>query len=412
VTVEVSDNGNWGTGGVLTASAYVSIDVLPSIADGTVWEAEKVPIHGGIYRLQLTEDTAFSFSEVSPEVLLSSDLDSLAKVHVSLTADHVNFVVNSTASSKTEVSIRGNSLDIDGTASDVNLLLSQVGLIPDANYAGFDELKCNLYEDGSSTDTLVVVLDILPVNDAPFWVASGVEAASLRGVENDGLKLHGIGFHVDDVDLDETFGSMLEVNITARYGSLNLVSDAVAVPSGLSIVSNFEQSLGLLAASLDVLNEALDGGVVLLTPPTGWSGTDELQFVVSDLGSSGEGGPLISTTLDVSVVFDSVEDSVVLSGCRTAKSTTEETLVVGLDITATASNPSSTEALHVNISATHGALTVPMEGSQSSWLSLIDSSSPSSNVIIASGPFKALREMFALLQYMPEGDYNGIDNIA
>merc|ERR1711965_1245839 len=30
VTVEISDNGNWGTGGVLTASAHVSVDVLPS----------------------------------------------------------------------------------------------------------------------------------------------------------------------------------------------------------------------------------------------------------------------------------------------------------------------------------------------------------------------------------------------
>ena len=289
VSLAVSDNENWGPGGVLSTSASISIDVLPSPADGTVWNVTGMPIRGGAYHLVLTEDTAFLLGDMAPVVLIGADVDVReAGVDVSFKADHSNFNLNVILPDQVYVSLGVHSIDIKGSVADVNLLLPQVQVFPDENYSGHDNLRCNLYEGIELSARLSVDLDVLSVNDAPFWIpsVSGTAGYKMRGFEGTPFTLEGIGYHVRDVDIEETLGSVLELNMTARYGSLGLQDEIAAVVPGVSMHSHSKQSLQLFATSVEVLNRAMDEGMMRIIPPSGWSGTEELELVVSDLGFS------------------------------------------------------------------------------------------------------------------------------
>ena len=98
-----------------------------------------------------------------------------------------------------------------------------------------------------------------------------------------------LGIRVDDLDADNTFGSVIEVTITCHHCRISL-SSTVGLRFFNETTGIEDESMVRVRGDLENINAALNGLTYQGVPD--YYGRDNLTIVANDLGNTGRGGPL------------------------------------------------------------------------------------------------------------------------
>ncbi|MGU5527124.1 retention module-containing protein [Aeromonas caviae] len=271
LTMVTNDNGNTGSGGPLSDTDVLPIEVQP-VNDAPVNQLPTTP-------QVAQEDQPFTIHG-----LQVSDVDA-GNSPLSVTLSVLHGTLELAAGSGVTVSGSGsNTLVLSGSQDAINALLAGgVTYQGEQDFNGQDALTMvtndlgNTGSGGALSDTDVLPIEVEPVNDAPVTQVPG----SLQVKEDGSLSLTGIS--VKDVDAGSAPISMV---LRVEHGVLTLLGAAGAVSvqgAGTSVVT--------LVGSLDDLNGLLAGNLHY-EPARDFWGQDNLSITTSDQGNTGAGGVL------------------------------------------------------------------------------------------------------------------------
>ncbi|MGY3920743.1 retention module-containing protein [Aeromonas eucrenophila] len=284
LTMVTNDNGNTGSGGALSDTDVLPIEVQP-VNDAPV---NVLPSDPQVAQ----EDHPFVINGLQVKDV---DADGGA-IEVTLSVEHGT--LNLPAGSGVTVTGNGTgSLVLSGSQDAINALLSGgVTYQGEQDFNGQDALTMvtndngNTGNGGALSDTDVLPIEVQPVNDAPIN-----QVPDAMQVKEDGsLSLSGIS--VKDVDAGSAPLSMV---LRVEHGVLTLLGAAGAVNvqgAGTNVIT--------LVGSLDDLN-ALINGNLHYEPAKDFWGQDNLTITTSDQGNTGAGGVLTdSSTVGIQVTAD------------------------------------------------------------------------------------------------------------
>ncbi|MFQ2514490.1 retention module-containing protein [Aeromonas caviae] len=271
LTMVTDDRGNTGSGGALSDTYVLPIQVQP-VNDAPVNQLPTTP-------QVAQEDQPFTIHG-----LQVSDVDA-GNSPLSVTLSVLHGTLELAAGSGVTVSGSGsNTLVLSGSQDAINALLAGgVTYQGEQDFNGQDALTMvtndlgNTGSGGPLSDTDVLPIEVEPVNDAPVTQVPG----SLKVKEDGSLSLTGIS--VKDVDAGSAPISMV---LRVEHGVLTLLGAAGAVSvqgAGTSVVT--------LVGSLDDLNGLLAGNLHY-EPARDFWGQDNLSITTSDQGNTGAGGVL------------------------------------------------------------------------------------------------------------------------
>lgn len=274
LTMVTNDQGNTGSGGALSDTDVLIIEVQP-VNDAPVNQLPTAPLVAQedqlytIYGLQVKDVDAGS----SP-----------IEVRLSVAHGTLNLVASS------GVTVTGNDsgmLVLSGSLDAINALLSGgVTYQGEQDFNGQDQLTMvtndlgNSGSGGALSDTDVVAIEVQPVNDAPVNQLPG----SMTVKEDGSLSLSGVS--VKDVDAGSAPVSMV---LRVEHGVLTLLGATGAV-----VVQGAGTSEITLVGSLADLNQLLASNLHYEPAKDFW-GEDTLTVTTSDQGNSGAGGSLSDT---------------------------------------------------------------------------------------------------------------------
>ncbi|HHQ4508721.1 retention module-containing protein [Aeromonas hydrophila] len=252
------------------------------------------------------------------------------------------------------VTLTGNgtgSLVLSGSLDAINALLAGgVTYLGEQDFNGQDQLtmvtndRGNTGSGGPLSDTDVVPIAVLPVNDAPVNQLPG----SMTVKEDGSLSLSGIS--VKDVDAGSAPMAMV---LRVEHGVLTLLGAAGAVS-----VQGAGSNEMTLVGSLADLNQLLAGNLHY-EPARDFWGEDNLTITTSDQGNSGAGGPL-SDTDQVTITVTAEPDLPSLT-VGTHEIHALQGAMVPLNLTASVVNPAPGE-LSLRISGLVGAQVLDEQG--------------------------------------------------
>ncbi|WP_324046539.1 retention module-containing protein [Aeromonas caviae] len=271
LTMVTNDNGNTGSGGPLSDTDVLPIEVQP---------VNDAPVN----LLPTTPQVAQEDQPFTIHGLQVSDVDA-GNSPLSVTLSVLHGTLELAAGSGVTVSGSGsNTLVLSGSQDAINALLAGgVTYQGEQDFNGQDALTMvtndlgNTGSGGPLSDTDVLPIEVEPVNDAPVTQVPG----SLQVKEDGSLSLTGIS--VKDVDAGSAPISMV---LRVEHGVLTLLGAAGAVSvqgAGTSVVT--------LVGSLDDLNGLLAGNLHY-EPARDFWGQDNLSITTSDQGNTGAGGVL------------------------------------------------------------------------------------------------------------------------
>ncbi|MDX2232072.1 MAG: Ig-like domain-containing protein [Leptolyngbyaceae cyanobacterium bins.349] len=272
INITVSDGGNTGLGGPLSAVGSITLNVAP------VNDAPILTVPGP---QSVREDVASAIAGITV-----ADLDAGSTgLQVSLTVTNGTLSLNSIAGIEviTGTGTRDKNLVFAGSLDAINTALASLNYLGDRDFNGTDTLQISVSDrlNGSNgiplSDTETVAITVTPVNDAPILTVPGTQLVN----ENTDLRITGI--RVTDVDATGD----LTVNLFASSGRLSLNSTA-----GLTFETGDGSQDDILAfrGSQVALNDALRTLIYRANPD--FNGTDTIALNVSDGGSTGVGGVL------------------------------------------------------------------------------------------------------------------------
>ncbi|MFD0389827.1 cadherin-like domain-containing protein [Tistrella bauzanensis] len=284
LTVTVNDGGNTGTGGALTDSATVTLDIT-AVNDAPDLTA---PVS-----IAVTEDTATSLTGIS-----ISDIDAGSGI-VTVTFAVGSGSLSATSGSGVTVGGTATSRTLSGTVTDINAFIAANGVsfTPAANATADVTLTVTVNDGGNSgtggalTDSATITLDITAVNDAPDLTAP----ASIAVTEDTATSLTGIS--ISDVDA----GSGI-VTVTFAVGSGSL-----SATSGSGVTVGGTATSRTLSGTVTDINAFIAANGVSFTPAANATADVTLTVTVNDGGNSGTGGALTDSatvTLDITAVND------------------------------------------------------------------------------------------------------------
>jgi hypothetical protein len=146
---------------------------------------------------------------------------------------------------------------------------------PSDDYNGSDSFNYTVSDGNGETDTAAVSITINPINDAPVNVVPGPQTVFNTEV----LSFNNREIQVEDVDAET-----LEVTLTVSMGTLSLGST-----SSVQVWGDNSPSL-IAIGTVSAINTALNG--LTYDPTDGFVGSDSLAITSSDLGGTGAGGPM------------------------------------------------------------------------------------------------------------------------
>jgi hypothetical protein len=130
----------------------------------------------------------------------------------------------------------------------------------------------------------------------------------LRGQEDEAFLIASI--RDDDIDVDESFGATLRVQLSVHNGQIQLSKFSGFKAGVQRLFNDGVPRNGSFSGSVENLNEALS--TATYTGDENWHGTDTLLVVVSDFGrtgaSDGDDNPEYSVTKSVSIVISAMND--------------------------------------------------------------------------------------------------------
>ncbi|WP_457327264.1 VCBS domain-containing protein [Pseudomonas sp. PvR086] len=296
LTMLTNDGGNTGTGGALSDSDTININITA---------LNDTPVNTLPASYTTNEDTAFKLSGLSV-----ADVDAGAgSISVTLTVDSGSL----TAATAGSVTISGSgtsSIVLTGTLTNINTYLATVAnqptYTPAANANGTVTLTM-LTNDGGNTgtggalsDSDTININITALNDAPV----NTLPASYTTNEDTAFKLSGLSV----ADVDAGAGS-ISVTLTVGSGTLT------AAGAGSVSVSGSGTSSIVLTGTLANINTYLAtvANQPTYTPVANANGTVTLTMLTNDGGNTGTGGALSdSDTININIT--AVNDAPVLSG--------------------------------------------------------------------------------------------------
>jgi hypothetical protein len=340
LTLTLDDQGNSGSGGALTASALIAINVLPindppiALAQSLVMDEDtSLPIilsgsdaDGDTLTFTVVSGpTNGVLSGVAPSLIYLpntnyngpdafsftvSDGSAISVISVvSITVNPVNdapvpVAQNLTTPEDTSLPIILSGSDVDGDAltftvvsGPANGVLSgtapNVIYTPVANFNGSDVFTFVANDGQTNSAPTMVSLIVAAVNDPPRLTVPGDQTmAQGAALVFDTNRI------ISGADVDAGTG-MLQLSLSVSNGVLNL-----GATNGLVWVSGTNGANSqVVRATLPDLNAALYGLTYLIAP--GFSGTDTLVLAVSDEGWTGSGGAL-SDTQAIAIAVESV----------------------------------------------------------------------------------------------------------
>lgn len=254
------------------------------------------------------------------------------------------------------VTLTGNGTGdvvLTGTLADLNALLSGgVTYQGNPDFHGNDALtmvtddRGNTGSGGPLSDTDVVPIEVLAVNDAPVNQLPG----SMTVKEDSSLSLSGIS--VKDVDAGSAPMAMV---LRVEHGVLTLLGAAGAVS-----VQGAGSNEMTLVGSLADLNQLLAGNLHY-EPARDFWGEDNLTITTSDQGNSGAGGPLSDT--DQVIITVTAEPDLPSLTVGPHELHALQGAMVPLNLTASVVNPAPGE-LSLRISGLAGAQVLDELGQQ------------------------------------------------
>ncbi|MCF7717980.1 type I secretion C-terminal target domain-containing protein, partial [Aeromonas jandaei] len=274
LTMVTNDQGNTGSGGALSDTDVLPIEVQP-VNDAPINQLPTAP-------LVAEEDMPYRI-----DGLQVKDVDAgNSPIEVRLSVGHGTL----TLAAGSGVTVTGSgtgSLVLSGSLAAINgLLAGGVTYQGAQDFNGQDQLTMvtndlgNTGSGGALSDTDVVPIEVQPVNDAPVNQLPG----SMTVKEDGSLSLSGIS--VKDVDAGSAPVSMV---LRVEHGVLTLLGATGAV-----MVQGAGTSEITLVGSLADLNQLLASSLHYEPAKDFW-GEDTLTVTTSDQGNSGAGGPLSDT---------------------------------------------------------------------------------------------------------------------
>ncbi|MEZ6931360.1 retention module-containing protein [Aeromonas sp. S16(2024)] len=271
LTMVTDDRGNTGSGGALSDTDVLPIEVQP-VNDAPVNVLPDTP-------QVAQEDTPFVIKGLQVQ-----DVDAgSSAIEVRLSVLHGTLVL-ADGSGVTVVGSGSDTLVLSGSQDAINALLAGgVTYQGEQDFNGQDALTMvtndqgNTGSGGALVDTDVLPIEVAAVNDAPVPLVPD----AMQVKEDGSLSLSGIS--VKDVDAG---GAPISMVLRVEHGVLTLLGAAGAVS-----VQGAGSSEITLVGSLDDLNNLLNGNLHYEPAKDFW-GEDNLTITTSDLGNTGSGGAL------------------------------------------------------------------------------------------------------------------------
>ena len=246
LTIQINDNGNTGIGGPLTATANVTITVIPLNHPPTIVSPASV---------SAAENTSVVISGVS-----FSDSDAgTASETVTLTETQGILSINTNVKGgliASQITGNGtNSVTLTAPLAAINATLADsagMSYFPNLNYDGSDTLRISINDNGNSgaggpmTATAQTSINIAHVNQRP--VVSNLESVAYAYTEKDHATPISNQVTVTDVD-HTTFASgtvSVDANYTPGEDVLNFVPNAGT--GNIAVLSNAAGVLSLVSA--------------------------------------------------------------------------------------------------------------------------------------------------------------------
>jgi T1SS-143 domain-containing protein len=187
LTMTTNDGGNTGSGGALSDTDSVTINVTA---------VNDAPVNTVPGAQTTAEDTNLAITGLSV-----ADIDA-ASGSVTVTLGVTNGTLTVTGGTATIAGSGSNSVTLTGTIAQINATLaSNVSYVPSANFNGTSALTMTTNDGGNTgsggalTDTDSVTINVSAVNDAPV-----IGAAAVTGTEDSARLFAWADFAVSDVD--------------------------------------------------------------------------------------------------------------------------------------------------------------------------------------------------------------------
>ncbi|MBI1310969.1 tandem-95 repeat protein [bacterium] len=421
--IELNDLGNVGLPGMTAATDGIVNSTVTIQIDGN----NDAPVNVVPGAQTVAEDNPLIFSTGNGNAITVTDLDAGGGVvQVTLTSTNGVLTLGNPALVDFAFTPDGQggpqgdgfadaAMTFRGTLGNINTALEGLTFTPVMNFAGPAQIQINTNDLGNSgvapnnaplSDIDIVGITVTPENDPPVVTTQG----PLTVAEDTDVTIsaaNGNRVAVNDVDLGS--GKLL-VTLTVDHGTLQLFRTTGLV---FSTGDGIGDRTMTFSGGQTAVNLALDG--MIYTPDPGYVGMDNLAVMLDDQGSTGNGGPMM-TSQNVAITVTPVNDAPAL-GLPTTQSINEDATLVfaavnGNSITVSDVDVSETMGgqVQVSLGVSHGALTLSTTSGLSFSFSDVNGTSAGDGTADAAMTFRgtvnAVNVALSGLRYIPTANYN------
>ncbi|PSX33442.1 hcalcium-binding protein [Photobacterium kishitanii] len=358
LTMTTSDNGNVGSGGVLTDVSTVDITVTP---------VNDAPINTVPAAFDVDEDSSHIITGLKIADVDAKEGGTSAQMTVELSVEHGLLSIIAADTQGLTITDNGDGkLVISGDLDKINTLLdSGIKYTGDENFNGSDQLTMTTSDNGNVgsggvlTDVSTVDITVAAVNDAPI----NEVPTSINADEDTITVIRGLG--VTDVDFDEAKNNeTMSVNLSVEHGSL-----LITLPenSTVQVINNGSGNVEIKGSLADI-DAVLNSGVSY-TGAADFSGNDTLTMTTNDGGNTGSGGSQTTTNkVDITVMPKPDAPSLTLSPEHLQTAAIQSSLgtmlpLIGL-IAAASVHANASEKLFIRLADLGTAQVVNKDGQQ------------------------------------------------
>ena len=387
ITLSVSDGGNSTT--IVFSLTVAAVNDAPTIG---------LPV-----AQTLAEDGSLTLSGVNAPQVADVDAGN-ASVQLTLAVTHGLLTLSQTTGlAFSSGNGSGNaSMTLSGSLSAINAALAGLQYRPIANYNGPDQLTLTANDLGNSgaggaqVTVANLAIGVTAVNDAPT-----IAVPPAQSVNEDGLLTLGGAAAPSIADVDAG-AAPLQLNLHVSNGQLTL-SQTTGLTFSLGSGSNNADMT--FSGSQAAINAALAG--LQYRPGANYNGPDQLDLNLNDLGNAGAGGPR-SANASLAIAVAAVNDAPTVS-VPPAQSVNEDGLLTlgGAGAPSIADLDAGTSPVQLTLNVSNGLLTL----SQTTGLSFVSGTGVADAGMVFSGTQAAINAALAGLQYRPNLNYNGTDQL-
>lgn len=396
LSIDVDDQGNSGSGGSLTDSDTVTINV------NAVNDAPTVSVPG---TQSVAEDTALTFSTSNSNAISIADIDADPnEVEVTLSVTNGLASLSSTIglAFTTGTGINDATMTFTGTVSDINFALQGLTFQANANFNGAAALSISVNDQGNSgtggslTDSDSVTINVSAVNDAPVVSVPGVQTTN----EDSTLTLSSANSNVVSISDVDAGSNAVQVTLTVTNGTASL-----STTTGLtfSVGDGTSDATMTFTGSITDINTALNG--LIYTPNANFNGAASLSLSVNDQGNTGSGGTLTGSGA-VTINVNAVNDAPTVSVPATQSVAEDATLTFNTannNVISISDLDAGSSAVQVTLTVTNGSASL----STTTGLTFSAGDGTSDATMTFTGTISDINGALQGLTYTPTADFIG-----